>query len=117
LIKRRFSVVFFEEEFTQCLGNTGNYKKAIGIALSFLYHFIEKDDKAILKKLEVNRGYDTGEYITLLTPETESHSDLEYHIEILYRDTIIKYMTKEDFEKLKMTKPKLFDESRQGFCY
>jgi hypothetical protein len=117
LIKRRFSVVYFGDDFTQNLGETGNYEKALGKAFNFLASFIEEDDKAILKKVEVNRGYNTGEYITLLTPETESHVDLEYHIEILYKDTIIRYMTKEDFEKLKMIKPKLFDESRQGFCY
>ena len=117
LIKRRFSVVYFGDEFTQCLGETGSYKKAIGIAFNFLTCFIDEDDKAQLKNIEVNTGYDTGECITLINPETNSHSDLTYHIEILYKDTKIKYMTKEDFEKLRMIKPKLFDESRQGFCY
>ena len=117
LIKRRFSVIYFEEEFTQNLGETGNYEKALGKAFNFLSSFIEEDDKAQLKNIEVNTGYNTGEYITLINPETNSHSDLTYHVEILYKDTKIKYMTKEDFEKLRMIKPKLFDQSRRGFYY
>lgn len=103
LYKRKYMVIELADDYIQSLGSiTGNYNKAIGYSYSFIQSLLEKGDKPIMEPIEYS-DYGTGEYIKVINPANDNHSELIYNIHIIYIDTFVKNI--DDIDKYRQNHP------------
>ena len=119
LIKRKFVVIHRTDEFTQCLGITKNHSVALAIAHEYFNSIIASNSPTSYEwnGLERNTDWDTEETTSLILKANEDHDENRYDVEIIYYDTIIKFLEPYEIEEYKITHRKYFDASRRGAQY